>query len=137
MNFLLVLVLSFPVFSSQREFQFKESVKRLIENSTKPDVSPGMVVASPSRSNPNYYFDWVRDTSLSMKALIDYWEIRKDSRIEKMLYTWVDSETRRQNSFTLSGLGEPKYNVDGSGYEGPWGRPQNDGPSFPSILRKN
>lgn len=134
MNLLLIFVLSLPVFAiSQREFQFKESVKRLIENSTKPDVSPGMVVASPSRTNPNYYYDWVRDTSLSMRALIDYWELKKDSRIEKMLYTWVDSETRRQNSFTLSGLGEPKYNVDGTGFEGPWGRPQNDGPALRAI----
>lgn len=134
MNLLLILVLSFPVFAgTQRNFQFNESVKRLIENSTKPDVSPGMVVASPSRSNPNYYYDWVRDTSLSMKALMDYWEIKRDPKIEKMLYTWVESETRRQNIYTLSGLGEPKYNIDGSGYEGPWGRPQNDGPALRAI----
>lgn len=113
--------------------QYQESVKRLIRNSTMPDVSPGMVVASPSRENPNYYFDWVRDTSLSMKALIDVWEKERTPKIEKMLHTWVESETRRQNVSTFSGLGEPKYNIDGTGYEGPWGRPQNDGPALRAI----
>ncbi len=132
MNLIFAILLSLPVFA-QSEFQFNESFKRLVRNASMPDVSPGMVVASPSRTNPNYYYDWVRDTSLSMKALIDYWELRKDPGVEKMLYTWVESETRRQNIFTLSGLGEPKYNIDGTGYEGPWGRPQNDGPALRAI----
>lgn len=134
MNFLFALFLLVPSFAvTQREFQFRESVKRLISNATMPDVSPGMVVASPSRVNPNYYYDWVRDTSLSMKALIDYWEITHDQEVLKMLLTWVNSETARQNVSTFSGLGEPKYNVDGTGYMGPWGRPQNDGPALRAI----
>lgn len=134
MNLILSLLLLVPAFASpEKDFQFKESLARLIRNASMPDVSPGMVVASPSRSNPNYYYDWVRDTSLSMKALIDYWELTGDRKIEGMLYTWIDSETKRQNAWTLSGLGEPKYNVDGSGYQGPWGRPQNDGPALRAI----
>ncbi|MES2526020.1 MAG: glycoside hydrolase family 15 protein [Bdellovibrionota bacterium] len=132
MNFFLALFLIIPAFA-QSDFQFQQSLKRLIRNASMPDVSPGMVVASPSRTNPNYYYDWVRDTSLSMKALIDVWEISKNPAIEKMLYIWVDSETRRQNTYTLSGLGEPKYNIDGTGFEGPWGRPQNDGPALRAI----
>lgn len=134
MNLLFALFLLVPAFAvSQREFQFQESVKRLISNATMPDVSPGMVVASPSKENPNYYYDWVRDTSLSMKALIDYWEITHDQKVFKMLLTWVNSESARQNVYTFSGLGEPKYNVDGTGYMGPWGRPQNDGPALRAI----
>ena len=30
----------------------------------------GAVIASPSTSEPNYYYDWVRDTGLTMRALI-------------------------------------------------------------------
>lgn len=116
-----------------KEFQFKASVKTLIDNSTKPDVYPGMVVASPSRENPNYYFDWVRDTALVMRTLIDYWEINKDPKIKQMLLTWVEAETFRQNGPAIGGLGEPKYNIDGTGYKGPWGRPQNDGPALRAI----
>lgn len=134
MNLLLALLLMTSSFAhGPQDFQFNESLKRLISNATRPDVSPGMVVASPSRENPNYYYDWVRDTSLSMRALIDYWELTRDQRVENMLFIWVRSETRRQNVFTFSGLGEPKYNVDGSGYQGPWGRPQNDGPALRAL----
>lgn len=135
MKFLVVMML-LPTLAwslPSKETQFQHSVKALIQNSTMPDVYPGMVVASPSRSNPNYYFDWVRDTALVMRTLVDYWEIKQDPKVKKMLLTWVDSEIHRQNRYAISGLGEPKYNIDGTGYQGPWGRPQNDGPALRAI----
>ena len=116
-----------------KEFQFDASLKAVIKNSTMPDVKPGMVVASPSKADPNYYFDWVRDTALTMRSLVDYYEIKKDQRIKKLIFTWIDAEIHRQTLPTLSGLGEPKFNVDGSGFTGPWGRPQNDGPALRAI----
>ena len=116
-----------------KEAQFQASLRTVIDNSTKPDVRPGMVVASPSRSNPDYYFDWVRDTALTYRALIDYYELKRDSRIKKMIFTWVDAEAYRQNQPTFTGLGEPKYFIDGSGYTGGWGRPQNDGPALRAV----
>ncbi len=135
MKFLLLMLL--PTISwaklPSKEFQFQKSLSMVLANSTKPDVKPGMVVASPSRSNPNYYFDWVRDTALTKRALIDYYELTKDPKIKQMIFTWVDAETYRQTLPTLSGLGEPKYEIDGSGYTGPWGRPQNDGPALRAI----
>lgn len=135
MKFLALLLLPQLALAAlpSKQFQFEASKKTLINNATMPDVYPGMVVASPSRENPNYYFDWVRDTSLVMRTLIDYWEITKEPAIKKMLKVWVDSETHRQNRPALSGLGEPKYNIDGTGYQGPWGRPQNDGPALRAL----
>jgi glucoamylase len=118
---------------SSTSFQFKKSLATVIENSTMPDVQPGMVVASPSRTNPNYFFDWVRDTALTMRSLIDYYELTKNPKIKKMIFTWIQAESRRQNTPAISGLGEPKYNIDGSGFTGPWGRPQNDGPALRAI----
>lgn len=129
---LLIPTLSWGVLPTKEE-QFVSSLKTVISNSTKPDVKPGMVVASPSKSGPDYYFDWVRDTALTMRSLIDYYEIKKDPKIKKMIFTWVNAEAYRQNLPTLTGLGEPKYNIDGSGYAGPWGRPQNDGPALRAI----
>jgi glucoamylase len=116
-----------------KEVQFAKSLKTVIDNSTKPDVRPGMVVASPSRSNPDYYYDWVRDTALTYRALIDYYELKKDPKIRKMIFTWIEAEQYRQNQPTFTGLGEPKYFIDGSGYTGGWGRPQNDGPALRAI----
>ena len=116
-----------------KEAQFKASLSMVVSNATRPDVKPGMVVASPSRENPNYYYDWVRDTALTMRSLIDYYELKKDPRVKQLIFTWISAEAHRQNLPTLSGLGEPKYFIDGSGYTGPWGRPQNDGPALRAI----
>ena len=116
-----------------KDQQFKSSVKMVIENSTKPDVRPGMVVASPSRSNPDYYYDWVRDTALTYRSIIDYFELTRDPKIKNMIFTWVAAEAYRQNQPTFTGLGEPKYFIDGSGYTGGWGRPQNDGPALRAV----
>ncbi|MCM2349840.1 MAG: glycoside hydrolase family 15 protein [Bacteriovoracaceae bacterium] len=132
--FLAFFLLPTVVFAlPSKNTQFKNSLKVVIENASKPDVRPGMVVASPSRSQPDYYFDWVRDTALTYRALIDYYELKKDSQIKKMIFTWIDAEAYRQNQPTFTGLGEPKYFIDGSGYTGGWGRPQNDGPALRAI----
>jgi glucoamylase len=116
-----------------KEVQFNASLKAVIDNATMPDVKPGMVVASPSRSNPDYYFDWVRDTALTYRALVDYYELKKDPKIKKMIFTWIEAEAYRQNQPTFTGLGEPKYFVNGAGYTGAWGRPQNDGPALRAL----
>lgn len=132
----LFILFLFPVLSwaiPTKETQFRSSLAMVISNATKSDVRPGMVVASPSRTNPDYYYDWVRDTALTMRALIDLYELRKDSKIKQMIFTWIEAEAHRQNLPTLSGLGEPKFFIDGSGFTGPWGRPQNDGPALRAI----
>ena len=140
---LLVPLLSFAIPSKQEQLQY--SVAGIISNATRPDVKPGMVVASPSKEEPNYYYDWVRDTALTYSAIVDYYAVKNDPKLLNMIKTWVQSETDRQNKWSLTGLGEPKYNIDGSSFEGPWGRPQNDGPAlraltmikFARILLKN
>lgn len=129
--FLLLPVLSFAL--PTRSEQLKVSVKKIIENSTMPDVKKGMVVASPSRENPNYYYDWLRDTSLTMRALVDYYIVTRDSKIKTLIFDWVQSEKDRQNMPALTGLGEPKFNIDGTAFNGPWGRPQNDGPALRAL----
>jgi glucoamylase len=129
--YLLLPVVCFALDSKQ--MQFNASFQQVIKNASMPDVRPGMVVASPSRSQPDYYFDWVRDTALTYRALIDYYELKKDQKIKKMIFTWIDAEAYRQNQPTFTGLGEPKYFIDGSGYTGGWGRPQNDGPALRAI----
>lgn len=135
MKFLLLFLLPTLSFGAlpTKEEQFKISLNTVISNSTRPDVRPGMVVASPSREAPNYYFDWVRDTALTMRSLIDFYQLKKDPKVKKMIFVWISAEAHRQNLPTFTGLGEPKYNIDGSGYTGPWGRPQNDGPALRAI----
>ncbi|KAF2467875.1 uncharacterized protein BDR25DRAFT_316495 [Lindgomyces ingoldianus] len=36
-----------------------------------PGAYPGIIVASTSTENPNYFYMWTRDSALTMKMLID------------------------------------------------------------------
>ncbi len=131
----LFLMMLFPLSSHAltSNEQLKLSIAKIVKNATMPDVKTGMVVASPSRENPNYYYDWVRDTSLTMRSLIDLYSITHDPKIKILIFNWVQSERKRQNTPALTGLGEPKFNIDGTAFDGPWGRPQNDGPALRAL----
>lgn len=92
-----------------------------------PNVQTGAVIASPSTAGPNYFYSWVRDAALTMKVVIS------QPTLDRTLATNYASaeKVHQQNAAGSSaGQGEPKFNVDGSLFTGPWGRPQNDGPAL-------
>ncbi|KDQ62664.1 carbohydrate-binding module family 20 protein [Jaapia argillacea MUCL 33604] len=101
-------------------------------------ASPGVVVASPSTTNPDYWYTWIRDSSLVFKALIDQYTVGIDrtSSLRNLIDEFVTAETYIQQvsnpSGTVStgGLGEPKFNVNETAFTGSWGRPQRDGPAL-------
>lgn len=45
----------------------------------------------------------------------------------------IFQESSSLSRIVRGGLGEPKFNVDGSAFHGDWGRPQNDGPALQAI----
>ncbi|ODV88797.1 glycoside hydrolase family 15 protein [Tortispora caseinolytica NRRL Y-17796] len=110
-----------------------------------PEVVPGTVVASPSREYPNYFYQWIRDAGLTIHSLID--EYANGTTTDK--YSLEDLELIFANYIELSrqvqrtsnpsgtmytgGLGEPKFEVDGSPFTGAWGRPQRDGPPIRAL----
>ncbi|KAG9050524.1 hypothetical protein FS837_004708 [Tulasnella sp. UAMH 9824] len=99
----------------------------------------GVVIASPSTSNPDYLYTWTRDSSLVYKWIIDQFVSGADSTLRTGIQNWIASEGRIQQvsnpSGTVSsgGLGEPKFNIDESAFTGAWGRPQRDGPALRAI----
>jgi glucoamylase len=118
--------------------QYQASIQAVFNNMQ----SNGAVVASPSQGNqpgePNYYYDWVRDTSLTMKTLIQVMmnpstaeSLRK--QIHQKVLLWIQFELNRQTVQTLTGLGEPRFYVNGQSNHEPWGRPQNDGPALRAL----
>lgn len=114
------------------------SVKNLLRNISPAGASKGAVVASPSRHNPDYWFHWIRDAALVMDVIVD--RFSKTSLPDQKAYfldlLWDYTEFSRLNQMTPTpsgGPGEPKFNVDGSPFVGPWGRPQNDGPALRAI----
>ncbi len=50
-----------------------------------------------------------------------------------MLLDYIRFCDKIQRSRPISGLGEPKFHVDGTPFGDPWGRPQNDGPALRSL----
>ncbi|WP_438014968.1 glycoside hydrolase family 15 protein [Sorangium sp. So ce315] len=111
----------------------------LLKNVSPPGSIPGAIVASPSRSNPDYYFHWVRDSGIAIKAILSLYQSATQPAARQpyfsQLMDFVDFSRHIQRTSTHSpaGLGEPKFTIDGEPYSGPWGRPQHDGPAIRAI----
>lgn len=96
----------------------------------------GVVVASPSTDNPNYFYSWTRDAALTLKCLVDTF-VNGDTSLESLIQEYITASATIQSidnpSGTLStgaGLGEPKFYTNETAFEGSWGRPQRDGPAL-------
>ncbi|KAJ3828190.1 glucoamylase [Lentinula raphanica] len=107
-------------------------------------AAPGIVIASPSTSNPNYLYSWTRDAALVFKTIVDHYtsSASKDSS-ESEFRTLIDDYAYAQSqlqevenpsgNIATGGLGEPKFNIDMTAFQGSWGRPQRDGPALRVI----
>ncbi|KAG8932552.1 hypothetical protein FRC02_000930 [Tulasnella sp. 418] len=96
----------------------------------------GVVIASPSTSDPDYLYTWTRDSALVYKLLIDQYTQGRDTSLGAGIDAWVASQGRIQQvtnpsgSVSTGGLGEAKYHIDETAFTGGWGRPQRDGPAL-------
>ncbi|KAJ3506296.1 hypothetical protein NLJ89_g6948 [Agrocybe chaxingu] len=96
----------------------------------------GIVIASPSTSDPDYLFTWTRDSSLVFKTVIDQFTRGEDNTLRTTIDDFLAAQATLQQvsnpSGTVStgGLGEPKFNIDMTAFTGSWGRPQRDGPAL-------
>ncbi|KAF2645708.1 hypothetical protein P280DRAFT_388736 [Massarina eburnea CBS 473.64] len=107
-------------------------------------VADGSVVASPSTEHPDYWYQWVRDAAIATNTLVNMYTDSPSSKLSSSLSTILDAYLSLQaklqhtsnpsGSFDdLSGLGEPKFLVDGTAFTASWGRPQRDGPALRAI----
>lgn len=148
MNFLKASLISMVLVTSHiasaDEFEkwmgdyFEVSISKLLDNINPKGSIPGTVIASPSKQKPNYYYHWVRDASLVMRTVSRLHSIEKDP-IKKEIYLNYLKDyvvgTKIHHSYpSKGGLGEVKFYVDGRPFQGPWGRPQNDGPGLRSMV---
>ncbi|WP_127716158.1 glycoside hydrolase family 15 protein [Halobacteriovorax sp. HLS] len=134
----IIIAISFFFMAQAQTFaKIDYLINKLMDNISPSDTVRGVVVASPSKHNPNYYYHWVRDAALVMDVVNSLYN-REQDPIKKEIYknTLMDFtrfSKSNQEVETLAGLGEPKYYVDGRAYLEPWGRPQNDGPALRAI----
>ncbi|OBA24707.1 Six-hairpin glycosidase [Hanseniaspora valbyensis NRRL Y-1626] len=136
-------------------------------------IKEGSILASPSTENPNYFYDWVRDSGILMKTILNFVKVQLEFIDYDVEHDYVLKHVSFKNyklfafclknfnhnyvlmqqdnlsgscdpNGDLKGLGEPKWNLDETRYDDPWGRPQNDGPAiramaalhFLQLLRK-
>ncbi|KAL5638055.1 hypothetical protein ACGC1H_002349 [Rhizoctonia solani] len=99
----------------------------------------GVVIASPSKVDPDYVYTWIRDSALVYKVLVDQYVSGRDSSLLQGIYDWIASQTRLQQvanpsgTVDAGGLGEPKFHINETEFTGSWGRPQRDGPALRST----
>ncbi|KAK5005765.1 hypothetical protein LTR28_007309 [Elasticomyces elasticus] len=103
----------------------------------------GTVVAAQSgptypQHDPDYEYDWVRDSSLTMDVVQTLYAAANSktakSQYETILFQYAGARATEQNDPGLqTGLGEPKFYLNNTIFTGPWGRPQNDGPATAAI----
>lgn len=122
------------------------AVYHILKNISPDDLPvpalPGTVLAART----NYYFyHWVRDAGLVMTTVVGQYrhsntEEQKKSLEKKMVeylsfskhVQGIEAKTPIEHE-KYTGLGEPKYHLDGRIFTDPWGRPQNDGPALRAI----
>lgn len=109
----------------------------LLQNLNLPGIRAGIVVASPNRVAPNYFYHWVRDAAISFMQVQNFY-LTDAGPARQGLQTWMLAHLSlnlglQQLPNLEAGDGEPKFNVDGGAFQGPWGRPQTDGPALRAI----
>lgn len=108
-------------------------------------VEKGVVIASPSTSYPNYFYQWIRDLAITIKTLLCHLndmtqdEFEQQGQLLDVIESFIENNYQLQRLDNLSGtfadksgLGEPKFNVDNTVFNESWGRPQRDGPGLRS-----
>ncbi|KAL1745320.1 glycoside hydrolase family 15 protein [Schizophyllum fasciatum] len=102
-------------------------------------AAAGVIVASPSNSNPDYLYTWTRDAALVSRVLVDEFTSGGDSSLQSVIESYVTAQDKQQHvdnpsgGFDSGGLGEPKFNKDLTAFTGAWGRPQTDGPALRAL----
>jgi len=124
-------------FDSWRQKQTQVSTQKIFEALSQTDTARGVVIASPSKSYPDYYYHWVRDAGLVMDLVVDFYvqknTVYSPEYINQKMHDYIQFSKSNQQQQALTGLGEPKFYVDGTAYGLSWGRPQTDGPALRAL----
>jgi glucoamylase len=96
-----------------------------------------IAAAAPSPpQEPDYYFHWLRDSSLIVRTIADTIDpnspLARDV-VRRIAIDFVNFTRQIQRVAEPVGLGEPRFNMDGSLDVLKWSRPQNDGPALRAL----
>ncbi|KAI8366675.1 glucoamylase b [Radiomyces spectabilis] len=109
------------------------SYQAMFRNINPPGAVKGFVAASLSTHHPDYFYTWTRDAALVARVIVHQYNTTDDT-LANMLQDYVTFQIHTQSTPTVCQcLGEPKFNPNGTGFQGDWGRPQNDGPAERAV----
>lgn len=144
----------------QRELSFERLLHNVADSAlatshlVSEGAAEGVVIASPSKASPDYFFQWVRDSAITMHTVVknlfpvvvpfhDIEGAGVNVTLARTLLKYVNNSYVLQRSDnpsgsgvdgpdgdSLHGLGEPKWMIDNDPFTENWGRPQNDGPAL-------
>jgi glucoamylase len=108
-----------------------------------PGHKKGVVLAAPwvVPGVQDYRFHWIRDAALVMNPLVSRYLETRDPQAQAKYFARIrdflnfskeNQDAPEPDGAEKVGLGEVKFNVDGSRYTA-WMRPQNDGPALRAI----
>jgi glucoamylase len=132
---------------SQAATQPPAAIAFMMANISIPGAAPGSVTAASaatSADQPDYSYNWIRDSAITMDQVLSLYQQGAAQSSDQATYyqrllDYVSFSRQLQLTPNPSGaaddlgLGEPKFNLDGSAYEASWGRPQNDGPALRAV----
>lgn len=114
-------------------FATKENVLKKTDDGRVITSQPGAILASPSNKgygfSQDYQFHWTRDAAITMRQIFHHHPFNVDN--------YIAFERNAQQQLSNPGeqtLGQPKFNIDGTVWEGVWARPQNDGPALRALV---
>ncbi|KAJ2806310.1 Glucoamylase, intracellular sporulation-specific [Coemansia guatemalensis] len=111
---------------SQDNFSQKQILANIGPISYDRKALPGAICASPSRAYPNYYYTWTRDSALTMSEITKWL-----NSTEEVMDDYIEFTEHVQHMKGLKyGLGEAKFNMDGTPFTGSWCNAQTDGPAI-------
>ena len=97
-------------------------------------------IAAPGVVNPDYRYSWTRDSALTLHMLDEEFFVGNAS-LQNTIEDYIHAEAVRQTVYNPmgplvpwgTGLGEPKFQINLTRFNGVWGRPQRDGPALRAI----
>lgn len=105
-----------------------------LNSSLVPGADPGIVVASPSKVNPNYFYTWTRDSALTELMITDELifgtQMVGNISLQKVVEDYTTAQAILQTVTNPSGtlwpaglgLGEPKFYTNKTRFNNAWGR---------------
>ncbi|KAI8871289.1 Six-hairpin glycosidase [Ramicandelaber brevisporus] len=102
-----------------------------------PGGSAGSVQASPSRSQPDYFYHWVRDGALTVQLLVDLVQDSTTSATDRARFLQLINDNAvfsRKIQSTSVPMDNAKFMMDSSPFTGPWCNPQRDGPALRATM---